>query len=107
MSGGDNHIPFLPAEAEEQLLNAKVILRGYTETLGRRDPEKSARTAVRAAGAPDLLLGLGARQRLGWELHAHPHGLSPPHTRLHAAEKECQDMWHHLQVGGHASSSWQ
>ncbi len=55
---------FSPAEAQEQLLNAKVILRAYTETLGRRDPEKSARTTVRAA------------------------------------EKECQDTWHHLQVGG-------
>jgi hypothetical protein len=39
------------AEAEEQLLNAKIILRSYNEALARRDPAKSARTAVAAAGA--------------------------------------------------------
>lgn len=44
-------LPCPAAEAEEQLLNAKLVLRAYTETVAKRDPDKSARTAVAAAGA--------------------------------------------------------
>ncbi|KAL4426809.1 hypothetical protein ABPG77_006595 [Micractinium sp. CCAP 211/92] len=36
-------------QAEEQLLNAKLILRSYNEAIARRDPEKSARRAVETA----------------------------------------------------------
>lgn len=40
----------LLAEAQEQLLNAKVILRSYNELMARRDPKHSAKVAVAAAG---------------------------------------------------------
>lgn len=61
------------SEAEEQLLNAKVILRSYNETIARRDPEKSATRAVETAG------GCAARPACGGCT------LSLPPARLHCA----------------------
>ena len=52
-----------PAEAEEQLLNAKLVLRAYSETVARRDPEKSASKAVAAAGARSFPVPLPAPAR--------------------------------------------
>ncbi len=41
---------FFSAEAEEQLLNAKVVLRTYNEMLDKRDTNKAATAAVATAG---------------------------------------------------------